>query len=88
MRIIIVRLVIALGLLIVSLGFGILGYHYYGKLPWLDAFLNASMILSGMGPVDRMMTDKGKYFSSFYAIYSGTFFLVVIALIIDAVVET
>ncbi|HXV43253.1 MAG TPA: hypothetical protein VEC96_09335, partial [Anaerolineae bacterium] len=45
---------------------GTLGYHYLQSLPWLDALLNASMILSGMGPVNIPETTAGKWFSAFY----------------------
>ncbi len=58
-----------------SIGIGVLGYHLYGNLPWVDSFLNASMILTGMGPVDKMETEAGKLFSSFYALFSGISFL-------------
>jgi hypothetical protein len=58
-----------------SLGIGTIGYHLFAGLPWTDSFLNASMILTGMGPVDRMETQAGKLFASFYAIYSGVAFL-------------
>ncbi len=58
-----------------SLCVGTLGYHAFGRLPWTDAFLNASMILTGMGPVDRMDTEAGKLFAAFYALYSGVAFL-------------
>jgi hypothetical protein len=62
-------------ILLFSIGLGVLGYHYLGNLPWVDSFLNASMILTGMGPVDRMETEAGKIFSSFYALFSGISFL-------------
>jgi hypothetical protein len=58
-----------------SIGLGTTGYHTLGALPWIDSFLNASMILTGMGPVDRMETIAGKLFSSFYALFSGIAFL-------------
>ncbi len=58
-----------------SLGMGTAGYHIFGRLPWTDAFLNASMILTGMGPVDRMDSEAGKVFASLYALYSGIAFL-------------
>ena len=66
---------IALLLLMFSLGIGVLGYHFLGELPWIDSFLNASMILGGMGPVAEMETDKAKIFASIYAIYSGVILL-------------
>jgi hypothetical protein len=58
-------------IILFSLGIGVLGYHYYERLPWIDALLNASMILGGMGPVDELQTNAGKIFASFYALYSG-----------------
>jgi len=58
-----------------SLGIGTIGYHITGNLGWVDAFLNASMILTGMGPVDKLETDAAKVFASFYAIFSGVAFL-------------
>ena len=65
-----------------SLAVGTTGYHLWGELPWLDSFLNASMILTGMGPVDPMTTVHGKLFASFYALYSGIAFLSMAAVII------
>jgi hypothetical protein len=62
-------------ILTASIGIGVVGYHLFGKLPWIDAFLNASMILTGMGPVDRLDTTEGKLFASFYALFSGVSFL-------------
>jgi hypothetical protein len=58
-----------------SLGIGTIGYHWTARLSWVDAFLNASMILTGMGPVDKLETDTAKLFASFYAIFSGVSFL-------------
>ena len=58
-----------------SIGIGTAGYHIFGKLPWLDSFLNASMILTGMGPVDHLDTNGGKWFAAFYALFSGVAFL-------------
>jgi hypothetical protein len=62
-------------ILLASLGIGTVGYHVLGNIKWIDAFLNASMILTGMGPVDKMETDGGKIFSALYAIFSGVAFL-------------
>jgi hypothetical protein len=64
-----------LGLILVSLGIGILGYHLFEDLPWIDALLNASMILGGMGPVNALASDAGKVFASIYALYSGVVLL-------------
>ena len=65
----------ALALIGVSLGLGVLGYHAIAGLPWLDALVNASMILAGMGPVDPVTSTGGKWFASGYAIFSGITFL-------------
>ena len=65
-----------------AVALGTAGYHTIGHLHWVDAFLNASMILSGMGPVDRMETDGGKIFSAFYALFSGLVFIGVVGLIL------
>lgn len=58
-----------------SLGIGMLGYRGFEQLSWLDALLNASMILGGMGPVNQLLTAGGKIFASFYALFSGMVFL-------------
>jgi len=66
----------------VALGVGILGYHFLGGLQWIDALVNASMILGGMGPVDLITSQSGKLFTSFYALFSGLFFIGVASLAI------
>ncbi len=75
-------LIIALSLLL-----GIIGYHYTENLGWLDSLLNASMILTGMGPVDPMVTESGKIFASVYALFSGVAFLTTIAVLLAPVVH-
>jgi hypothetical protein len=72
----------ALLMLVCAVGAGTIGYHVAGELPWMDAFLNASMILSGMGPVDRMNTEVAKLFSALYALFSGLLFIGVAATIV------
>ena len=67
---------ISLGLLGVSLLVGIWGYQYYEHLLWRDAFLNAAMLLGGMGPVKTDLSESGKVFAGLYALFAG---LVVIA---------
>lgn len=69
----------ALGIcfIIVSLVFGMAGYHFLEDLPWIDAFVNAAMILSGMGPVAEMQTNAGKIFAGIYALYSGVAVLLI-----------
>jgi hypothetical protein len=64
-----------------SLAIGVLGYHYCGGLAWLDALVNASMILGGMGPVDPITRPAGKWFESAYALYSGIALLTSVGLI-------
>ncbi len=54
---------------------GVLGYHFTASLGWLDSLVNASMILGGMGPVDPVRSDVGKWFESFYALFSGVVFI-------------
>ena len=75
---------LVLGFLIVfaAVGVGTVGYHLAGRLNWLDAFLNASMILSGMGPVDRMDTAAGKTFAALYALFSGVVFIGVMGVVL------
>lgn len=67
-------------LLAISLGIGVAGYHYVGKLNWIDSIYNASLILTGMGPVDPMPTNAAKLFASAYAIFSGVIFLSTVAI--------
>lgn len=67
---------ISLGILGVSLFLGMWGYEHYEHLPWRDAFLNAAMLLGGMGPVKTDLSEPGKLFAGLYALYAG---LVVIA---------
>jgi hypothetical protein len=66
---------VALGLILVLLSIGVAGYHWIAGLEWVDALLNASMILGGMGPVDTLHNDASKIFASAYALFSGVTFL-------------
>lgn len=70
------HLLLVVAIALAALGVGVLGYHFWGGLPWIDALLNASMILGGMGPVDRLDTPTGKLFASGYALFSGVVFLI------------
>jgi len=76
---------VAIALLAASLGIGILGYHIIEGFSWVDAILNASMILGGMGPVNELHTVAGKLFASFYALFSGSVFLVIAGIVIAPV---
>jgi hypothetical protein len=73
---------LASGIIAVSLFVGMAGYHVFEKLPWLDAFLNASMILSGMGPVNPLQTSGGKFFAGCYALFSGLAFVSAVGVLI------
>lgn len=77
----------ALLLLSSSLCIGVSGYMLTAGLPFVDAVLNASMILAGMGPVDVLQNDAAKWFASFYAIFSGVAFLSTIGVFIAPVIH-
>lgn len=74
-------------ILSLSLAIGTIGYCYYAAVSWVDGFLNASMILTGMGPVTAMPSDGAKLFSAFYAIYSGVAFLTTISILFAPIVH-
>jgi hypothetical protein len=76
---------IALGIMAAALGIGMLGYHRFEGLSWLDSFLNASMILAGMGPANELHTSSGKLFAGCYAIFSGIIFLSMTAVLLSPV---
>ena len=77
----------AVGLLLASLAIGMLGYALFEQLSWLDAFLNAAMLLGGMGPVNPPQTNAGKLFAGLYALYAGLIFIVSAALIFTPVLH-
>jgi len=70
-----------------SLCIGTLGYHVFEGLDWLQAALNAAMILTGMGPIDEIRTVGGKAFAIAYCIYSGVAFLTTVAVLLAPVVH-
>lgn len=72
-------------IILASLAAGMLGYHQTEGLPWLDALLNASMILGGMGPVSPIVTPGGKIFASVYALYCGVLILLNVGLLMAPV---
>ena len=74
-------------IIFVSLGIGMTGYHVLEKMPWVDAFVNAAMILSGMGPVGNLNTDAGKIFAGCYALFSGLALVAVLGIIFAPVVH-
>ena len=67
---------VALLTAVFSLAVGMAGYGYFEHLGWHDAFLNAAMLLGGMGPVNSPVTDAGKLFAGLYALYAGLIFLI------------
>lgn len=78
---------IAFGIVLGSLVMGILGYHVFEGLPWIDALVNAAMLLGGMGPVNELHTTAGKLFAAFYALYSGVIFLLVAGVLLAPVIH-
>ena len=66
---------------------GIIGYHSLEGMPWIDSILNAAMILGGMGPVDQLVTNAGKLFASFYALFSGIIFLVSVGVLLAPIIH-
>jgi hypothetical protein len=78
---------VAVGIVIFSLVVGMVGYRVTEGFSWLDALLNASMILSGMGPATQLRTGPGKFFASFYALYSGIVFIVTAGIIVAPAVH-
>jgi hypothetical protein len=80
--------VFAAGVTAIALGIGIAGYGFFEGLSFLDSLLNASMILAGMGPIWSPVTNGGKLFASFYALFSGLVFLSVAALLFAPVMHT
>lgn len=73
---------LAAALIGVALLVGIAGYHFLAALPWLDAFLNAAMILGGMGPVAALETPVAKLFAGLYALFSGLVFIAVAGILL------
>ena len=78
-----------IGLLVIvfALGIGMVGYRAFEPMSWVDAFVNAAMILSGMGPVSSLQTDGGKVFAGCYALFSGLAFCAILGIIFAPVVH-
>lgn len=74
-------------LLLIGLGAGILGYRFIVGLDWIDALLNASMILAGEGPINPTPTAGGKLFASAYALFSGLVFVGVAAILVAPILR-
>ncbi|HEY6122261.1 MAG TPA: hypothetical protein VIV66_20055 [Pyrinomonadaceae bacterium] len=80
-------LMIAFGLIVVALLIGIAGYHWLAKLSWIDSFLEASMILGGMGPVNQLTSNGAKIFASIYALFAGVMFIGVMGVVISPIIH-
>ncbi len=78
---------VSLTLLFGTLVVGVAGYHWLAGLPWIDALLNAAMILGGMGPVDILTTTAAKLFASAYAIFCGLVLIGVMGVIVSPIVH-
>jgi hypothetical protein len=80
---------VALSLLLIALSLvgGMVGYHHFEAMPWIDAFVNAAMILSGMGPIGTLQTWNGKAFAGTYALYSGLVLILAMGIVIAPIVH-
>jgi hypothetical protein len=73
---------ISAGIAAVTLAVGMLGYHLLENMPWPDSFANASMILSGMGPLGNLNTNAGKIFAGIYALFCGLIFVTILTILL------
>lgn len=71
----------------IALYIGMLGYHFYEHMNWVDSFSNASMILSGMGPLTPLVTTSGKIFAGCYALFSGLAFIVLVGMMFAPIIH-
>src|SRR5262249_26009858 len=80
---------VALGTALIALSLvgGMAGYHYFERLSWVDAFINAAMILPGMGPLASPATTSGKLFAGFYALYSGFAVLIISGIVFAPIIH-
>ena len=76
------HMVVGIAGVLVAVGIGTVGYHVAAHLTWVDSFLNASMILAGMGPVDHLETTPAKLFAAFYALFSGLVFIALMGVVL------
>jgi hypothetical protein len=70
-----------------SVAMGTAGYMLFDRLPLVDAFLNASMLLGGMGPVDPLVSNPAKIFAALFALYSGLVFLIVAGVMVAPLIH-
>ncbi len=71
---------VSIGIILISLLIGMVGYHTFEGLSWIDAFLNSAMLMGGMGPVAVLKTEAGKVFAGVYALYCGMVLLIAVAI--------
>ncbi len=81
------NLFIACFIMVASLMLGMEGYRHYESMSWVDAYVNAAMILSGMGPVGTLNTEGGKIFAGSYALFSGIIFLIAMAVVFAPIIR-
>ncbi len=86
-RRVLLHIAVAMLLLLISLGIGMTGYKCFESLSWIDAFLNAAMLLGGMGPVEAPHSFGGKLFAGLYALYAGLVFLISVGLVFTPIVH-
>jgi hypothetical protein len=84
---VLVYIAFAILLILVALAIGIAGYHWVAGFSWIDSFLNASMILGGMGPVNVLPNADAKVFASLYALFSGLVFIAVMGIMFTPVMH-
>lgn len=78
---------IGMSLIVSALFIGMLGYHLFEQMSWVDSFLNASMILSGMGPASPLVTNAGKIFAGLYALFSGLAFIAIVVIMLSPIIH-
>ena len=80
-------LLIAFGLMATALCIVIAGYHWFARFSWIDSFLEASMILGGMGPVNQLTSNAAKIFASSYALFAGVMFIGIMGVVISPIIH-
>jgi hypothetical protein len=86
-RRVVLHFLVAVGIVMLSLVVGMAGYHELARFSWLDSFLNASMLLGGMGPVGDIPTSSGKVFAGVYALYAGLVLIAASAVMLTPVLH-
>ncbi|MFO0209813.1 MAG: two pore domain potassium channel family protein [Pseudanabaena sp.] len=79
-------LVLSAVFILLGLGIGVIGYHWFAGLSWVDSLVEASMILSGMGPISPLPNISAKIFASTYALFSGLIFVLAMGIVLSPVV--